>query len=394
LPKHTSCSISQRARLAVLTYFLKLFLVTNQMRKLTFISVALSVSSPLFLSFPAEAANFDFGDTAVETINYMSNKLKGRSVGTPKEAETVDYLVKKLKGFSYEPMLQSFDYEFENKSLTSYNVAVERAGTSGKQILLGAHYDSDPSSSILDRTNLEGNASGVGVLLELAQRLKSETNHTVKFVFFGAEEIGLVGSDFYAKSLTQQEIDNTLLMVNLDSLVVGDKMYFHAGRGAVENPDWFKYKDLALTIADENGIAAESNPGFNEEYPKGTGCCSDLESFDMLMPVLAAEATNWDIGEKDGYTQTANPNVPGGVTWHDPATDNLKFINKVFPGLIEERARNYTLVLDKFINRVDSEPVPEPMSLLGFATALGAASLLLKRPADISKPSVVQTKTE
>jgi alkaline phosphatase isozyme conversion protein len=362
------------------------------MRKSTFISAVLSISSPVFLSLPAEAANFDFGldfgETAVETINYMSNNLKGRSVGTPKEAETVDYLVKQLKGFSYEPTLQSFDYEFEDQSLTSYNVAVERTGTSGKQILLGAHYDSAPSSDVLDRTNLEGsndNASGVGVLLELAQRLKAETNHTVKFVFFGAEEIGLVGSDYYANSLSQQEIDDTLLMVNLDSLVVGDKMYFHAGRGAAENPDWFKYKDLALSIAEENGIAAETNPGFNEEYPKGTGCCSDLESFDFLMPVLAAEATNWDIGEKDGYTQTANPNVPGGATWHDPATDNLEFINKVFPGLIEERARNYTLVLDQFISEVDSQSVPEPVSILGLATALGAASLLLKRRTDMTK---------
>jgi alkaline phosphatase isozyme conversion protein len=221
----------------------------------------------------------------------------------------------------------------------------------------------------------------MGVLLELAQRLEAETTHAVKFVFFGAEEIGLVGSDFYAKSLSQQDIANTLLMVNLDSLVVGDKMYFHAGRGATDSPDWFEYRDLALTIAAENGIAAETNPGLNEAYPKGTGCCSDLESFDLLMPVLAAEATNWDIGELDGYTQTANPKVPGGATWHDPATDNLKFINSVFPGLIEKRSRDYTLVLDEFIDRVNEsahqpKAVPEPMSLLGFAAALGMASLL------------------
>ncbi|NJL87006.1 MAG: M20/M25/M40 family metallo-hydrolase [Leptolyngbyaceae cyanobacterium SM1_1_3] len=230
-------------------------------------------------------------------------------------AETVDYLVEQLKGYDYSPILQPFDYQFRGQELTSYNVVAERPGTSGKQILLGAHYDSAPSNSTLDRTNLEGtndNASGVGVLLELAQRLEAETAHTVTFVFFGAEEIGLVGSEFYASSLSQQDIDDTLLMVNLDSLVVGDKMYFNAGRGAATNPSWFEYRDLALEIAAENGIAAESNPGFNDDYPKGTGCCSDLESFDFLMPVLAAEATNWDIGDKDGYTQTSNPNVPGG----------------------------------------------------------------------------------
>ncbi len=371
--------------------------MTVQMHKLIFISAALNIACASLASSSAKAANFDFGTTAVETINYLSKNLEGRSVGTANEAKTVDYLVKQLKGFDYAPTLQSFDYDFEDKGLTSYNVVAERPGTSGKQILLGAHYDSAPSSSVLDRTKLEGtndNASGVGILLELAQRLEAETTHTVKFVFFGAEEIGLVGSEAYAKSLSQQDISNTLLMVNLDSLVLGDKMYFHAGRGATEKPDWFKYRDLALEIADENGIAAETNPGLNEEYPKGTGCCSDLESFDLLMPVLAAEATNWDIGEKDGYTQTANPKVPGGATWHDPATDNRAFINEVFPGLIKERTYNYTLVLDEFIDRVNAQSVPEPMGILGLATALGASSLLLKRRTTVVETATTQTKAE
>ncbi len=347
-----------------------------------FISVVLSAASPFLISLPAAAAEFAFGSKAVETINYLSSNLKGRSVGTAKEAETVDYLVSQLKGLDYQPILQPFDYSFRGNALTSYNIVGERIGTSGKQILLGAHYDNAPSSDTLDRTNLEGtndNASGVGVLLELAQRLSAVTTHTVKFIFFGAEEIGLVGSSYYANSLSQQDISNTLVMVNLDSLIFGDKMYFNAGRGATDNPDWFKYRDLALKIAAENGIAAETNPGLNAEYPKGTGCCSDLESFDFLMPVVAAEATNWEIGDLDGYTQTADPRVPGGATWHDPATDNRKFINEIFPGLIEERSRNYTLVFDQFITRVNHESVPEPMSLLGFSAALGAAGWLLKR---------------
>ncbi|MGB3295070.1 MAG: M20/M25/M40 family metallo-hydrolase [Phormidesmis sp.] len=360
------------------------------MRKSIFIPTFLSITCPVILALPVKAASFGFGEKAVETINYLSENLAGRSVGSAQEAKTVDYLVKQLEGFDYTPLLQPVDYEFRGESLTSYNVVAKRPGTSGKQILLGAHYDTAPSSSTLDRTNLEGtndNASGVGVLLELAQRLEAETKHTVEFVFFGAEEIGLVGSEFYANSLSAKEIDNTLLMVNLDSLVVGDKMYFNAGRGATDNPDWFEYRDLALEIAAEKGIAAETNPGLNPNYPEGTGCCSDLESFDRLMPVLAAEATNWDIGDKDGYVQTANPLVPGGATWHDPATDNRKFINEVFPGLIAERARNYTLIFDELIDRVNaqatvkSEPqsVPEPMSLLGLATAFGAAGLWLKR---------------
>ena len=343
------------------------------------------------MTSPAQAALLNFGETAVEEIYYLSQNLIGRSVGTAKEAETVDYLSGRVNQLGYQPNLEPFTYEFRGQSLTSYNIVVERKGRLDQQIIIGAHYDNAPSNATLDRTNLEAvndNASGVGVLLELAERLEPNPELTYKFVLFGAEEVGLKGSSHYADSMTDRELQETLFMVNLDSLIVGDKMYFNAGRGATENPDWFRYRDLALDIADELDIAASTNPGLNADYPAGTGCCSDLESFDYLVPVLAAEATNWEIGNLDGYTQTSNPAVPGGATWHDPATDNLSFINAVFPGLIEERARNYTQIFDTLLNRVDDDyaSVPEPTGLVGMGLAMAAAGWLSKRNAN-SMPS-------
>ncbi len=141
------------------------------------------------------------------------------------------------------------------------------------------------------------------------------------------------------------------------------------------------YRDFALDIASDLGIAAETNPGLNPLYPKGTGCCSDLESFDELVPVVAAEATNWEIGDKDGYTQTSNPNVPNGRTWHEPATHNLAFIDRVFPGLIEERTQNYTQIFDTFLNRLNSTStsVPEPTSIIGMAMVTGIGTLVSKQ---------------
>lgn len=340
------------------------------------------VAAQTFLSTPILAADFTFGDTAVKEIEYLSRNLAGRSIGTEKERETVNYLTNQLESFGYEPSLQPFTFDRNGQTFNSANIVAERKGTSGKQIIIGAHYDTAPSSSTLDRSNLQGtndNASGVGVLLELAQQLETDTNNTVKFILFGAEEVGLIGSEYYASNMSEDEVNNTIVMVNLDSLIVGDKMYFHAGRSAATEPTLGQFRDLALEIAQELEIPAETNPGLNPEYPRGTGCCSDLESFDALVPVLAAEATNWDIGDLDGYTQTTNPNVPGGATWHDPATDNLEFINATFPGLIEERTENYTQILDTFVDRLNSEPVPvpEPTSVLG--TTLVGIGMLLKR---------------
>ncbi|HEY9764046.1 MAG TPA: M28 family peptidase [Trichocoleus sp.] len=346
-----------------------------------------AIATFAMLSISAKAATLGIGATAAKETYYLSEFLAGRSVGTAKEAETVAYLTNRLSSFGYKPTLQPFTYTFRGQELTSYNIIAEKPGTSGKQVILGAHYDTAPSrlgASPLDRSGLEGtndNASGVGVLLELAERLETSREVGVKFVLFGAEEIGLLGSAYHAKSLTSQEVKNTAVMVNLDSLILGDKMYFHAGRGAADKPSWFKYRDLALEIAAEYGIAAETNPGLNPEYPAGTGCCSDLESYDYIMPVLAAEATNWDIGDLDGYTQTSNPNVPGGATWHDPATDNREFINAIFPGLIEKRTQNYTLILDTFLDRVNADRtvVPEPMSVLGLIGVVGGGLLLRRK---------------
>lgn len=300
----------------------------------------------------------EVGQTAANTTRYLSTHLPGRSVGTAAEAETVAFLSQQLRALSYDPSLQPFTYEWNGKTLTSYNIIAERPGSSGQQILIGAHYDNAPTDESRQLEGTNDNASGVGVALELAQRLPQRPTHSVKFILFGAEEIGKLGSEFYAASLTAEDVNNSLVMLNLDSLIVGDKLYFNGGRGAVETPDWFRYRDMALKIAQDNGIAAETNPGLNPRYPKGTGCCSDSESFDWLMPVLVAEATNWDLGEQDGYTQTANPQVPDGKTWHDPARDNLKFTNQVFPGAIESRTHDFVLILSQLLEQLagPSEP--------------------------------------
>ncbi|MEM9162759.1 MAG: hypothetical protein AAGC54_06780, partial [Cyanobacteria bacterium P01_F01_bin.4] len=82
-----------------------------RIQKSTFYWALLGLTAHAFLSPSAKAASFDFGETAVETIDYLAENLKGRSVGTQKEAETVDYLVQQLEGFGYKPTLQPFSYE-------------------------------------------------------------------------------------------------------------------------------------------------------------------------------------------------------------------------------------------------------------------------------------------
>lgn len=96
------------------------------------------------------------------------------------------------------------------------------------------------------------------------------------------EEEGKLGAENLLKRMSDTEKKNTLLVINLDNLIVGDKLYFNSG---VNTPEAVRKltRDRALAIARSHGIAATTNPGLNKNYPKGTGCCNDAEIFDKAV---------------------------------------------------------------------------------------------------------------
>lgn len=105
--------------------------------------------------------------------------------------------------------------------------------------------------------------------------------------------------------MSKADKDNTLLVINLDSLITGDKLYFHSG---VNTPKAIaeKTRDRALKLAKRFGISAAINNGHGEHSPKGTGCCSDHMTFDAAnIPVLAVEASNWSLGKKMAISKPA-----------------------------------------------------------------------------------------
>lgn len=70
-----------------------------------------------------------------------------------------------------------------------------------KEVILGAHHD-----SVVGAPGANDNASGVGLMLELARVYKGyNTEKTLKFVAFGSEERGLLGARYYVDQLTEKE---------------------------------------------------------------------------------------------------------------------------------------------------------------------------------------------
>ncbi len=103
--------------------------------------------------------------------------------------------------------------------LTSQNVIADLPGRSEELIIVGAHYDGhDISQGALD------NAAGTVVGLEIARALRATVTEplerTVRFIFFGAEEVGLVGSWRYAER-HRDELGRVVFMLNLDTAARG-----------------------------------------------------------------------------------------------------------------------------------------------------------------------------
>ena len=96
----------------------------------------------------------------------------------------------------------------------SQNIIVTKpSNTSDDEIIIvGAHYDSVESSP-----GASDNASGTAVLLEVARVLENvSTEKELRFLFFGAEELGLIGSEKYVDGMTKKEINRTSAMFNMD----------------------------------------------------------------------------------------------------------------------------------------------------------------------------------
>lgn len=106
----------------------------------------------------------------------------------------------------------------------SFNVIAEtRQGRDDNVVMLGAHLD-----GVEEGPGINDNGTGSAAILETAVQLaKSHTPHhnTVRFAWWGAEELGLIGSTAYVEELATQEgeLDRIATYLNFD--MVGSPNY-------------------------------------------------------------------------------------------------------------------------------------------------------------------------
>lgn len=316
-------------------------------------------------TLPVQAALLPPGDMASHQARYIATYFPGRMTGTPAEMLSADYVRQQFAQMGYQSDIRKFTSRFIYTSktnqrnwhnITGSTVIAAHEGKQPEQIIIMAHLDTYAPRSDADIDNnlggltlqgLDDNAAGVGVMLELADALKDvPTQYSIRFVATSGEEEGQLGAENFLKRMSEAERKNTLLVINLDNLIVGDKLYFNSGKNTPASVRKLT-RDRALAIARSRGIAAATNPGLNPQYPKGTSCCHDVEVFDKAkIPVLSVEATNWSLGNKDGNQQRAKTrSFPDGTSWHDVRLDNQQHIDSALPGRIERRSRDVMRIM-------------------------------------------------
>lgn len=306
-----------------------------------------------------ELKQYSYGEIAMKYLEYFQEELPGRIAGSEKESETAVFLLSALLEMGYtEDSISVQDFAIkegatpmqdlaEEDSISggkisnhSQNIVVTKKGLSEKIIVVGAHYDSAGTHGIDD------NGSGVSVVLESAlNNISVETPYTIRYIFFGAEEIGMCGSTAYVESLSKSEKDNILFMINIDTVFAGDTCYLYGGSIEQDNTvtnDWAVQK--TYQIAQNLGLDIKLPPQSNKDYPFPTGQKrSDHAPFSVVgIPYIYFESNNWDDGfpretkEFDLIMHTKN--------------DNLDFITTTFGDRGQKALKNYSTLLDNLLS--------------------------------------------
>ena len=142
------------------------------------------------------------------------------------------------------------------------NVICALPGSSGEVIIVGAHFDHVP-----DGDGVVDNWSGASLLPSLYEAVKVvPRKHTYLFIAFTDEEQGLVGSIFYARSMTKEQVAATTAMVNMDTL------------GLAPTEIWGSHADKGLNSAMAY-VAKQLNMPVASVDVEQIGATADSESF-------------------------------------------------------------------------------------------------------------------
>ena len=238
-----------------------------------------------------------------------------------------------------------------------YNVIAEsKGGDKNHVVVVDAHLDAIYGAGMLD------NASGSATILDIAQKMKNvQPLNKLRFIWFGGEELGLLGSSYYIDNLPSTDLSH--IGYDLDADVTATPNYT-IGVLDPAGPDLFSravtstfpnrvYK--ASTISRDQAIAYFDSIGLNHELfsPVGTDAFSFNEVGIPAGGLLTGQdccKTQTEVDLFGGSLGNFEGNVPsfdGGCVdnpflWCDNLSNNdptvLTFMSKAFARMVVQMA--------------------------------------------------------
>jgi hypothetical protein len=249
-------------------------------RKIILLSLAFALALPIYAQRQ---------DDMRQTVEYLaSQELGGRYPATIGDTLASEFIVGKLRDLKFKPVVKAkkekgFYHDFtygKEVERTTHNIIAVLPGKDKhlkhEYIVVGSHYDhlglggqgsgSRRPDTLGVHPGADDNASGDAVVLELAKYFKKvRAKRSIIFIFFGAEEQGLVGSKAFLEWMKQdddkrinlpKDKNGIVAMVNLD--MVGrmrDNAMSVSGTGTSST-----FKAMAESVAELTNLNISCTP--------------------------------------------------------------------------------------------------------------------------------------
>ena len=309
---------------------------------------------------------FNEGNTSPDRTGLFSGTLGSASVSIPVVYTTFaigrDLYTQATSGPA--PVVTLDIKTFEDPNRADWNVIAESKGGDPNSVLVvDAHLDAIYGAGMLD------NASGSAAILDLAQLLKNtRTPNKLRFIWFGGEELGLLGSKYYVNSLSPTELSR--IKFDLDADVLATPNYV-AGVLDPEGVQLFGRTpgtpvppaiNAPSRVARDAGIAYLNSIGKNNILFSADG--TDALSFELAGIPASGVLTGQDCcklpsdvqlfggqtGNFEGNLGTSDGGcVDNPFRWCDNLSNNdpavLTFMTKTFAAMVAKMAFDTSLVM-------------------------------------------------
>ncbi|NBC09792.1 MAG: M28 family peptidase [Bacteroidetes bacterium] len=225
----------------------------------------------------------------VDVVYLASDLLEGRETGKKGERMAAEYIAHRYEEIGLSPKAyggkwyQDFEVQYkahphakETETRTARNVIGYLDNDAEHTVVVGAHYDhlghgimgSRHTGDPAVHNGADDNASGVALMLQLAEQLKAgrAANNNYLFIAFSGEEMGLFGSKYFVNNPTVN-LGKVNYMLNMDMVGRLNEEKVLSVNAAGTSPAWEAVLgDLSIggieAVTSESGIGPSDHTSF------------------------------------------------------------------------------------------------------------------------------------